>query len=116
MTAQLAVQIFVALFGGGGVAWLVGLWRDKRKADAEAGQHDAAAADLIEQASGRLVARFEQRFREDQDTITQLRRDRDALVRNAHAHEQWDRVAVARLAEFGVALPPPPTLHLEEPT
>ena len=114
MTIQVAIQVFATLFGGGGVAWLVGLWRDKRKADAEAGQHDASAADLIEQASGRLVDRFERRFREDQDTIKKLERDNAALIRNARQHEQWDRMAVAKLAEVGVELPAPPTLHLEE--
>ncbi|QZD97544.1 membrane protein [Gordonia phage LonelyBoi] len=114
MTMQVALQWAVTIFGGGGIAWLVGLWRDKRKADAEAGQHDASAADLIEQASGRLVDRFEKRFREDQDTIGKLQRDNEALIRNARQHEEWDRMAVAKLAEVGVQLPAPPTLHIEE--
>lgn len=116
MNWQVFIQLFGTVMGGGGIAWLVGAWRDKRKADAEAGQHDASAADLIEQASGRLVRHFEERFQADQLTIAGLQRDRDALVRNARQHELWDRMAVAKLAEFGVELPAPPILHLEETT
>lgn len=121
MNLQVAIQLFATVFGGGGVAWLVGLWRDKRKADAEAGQHDASAADLIEHASGRLVDRFEKRFDADQKKlraqdaeIERLKATNRKLIENAHQHERWDRLAVARLAEVGVDLPPPPTLHLEE--
>jgi len=114
MSLQVAIQLLGTVFGGGGVAWVVGLWRDKRKADAEAGQHDASAADLIEQASGRLIARFEKRYTDDQAIIQALERDRNALVRNARQHEAWDQIAVAKLAEFGVVLPAPPSLHLEE--
>lgn len=121
MTMQVALQWAVTIFGGGGIAWLVGLWRDKRKAEAEAGQHDAAAADLIEQASGRMVERFEKRFELDQakisrqdEEIIQLKWTNRRLIENAHDHEAWDRVAVAKLAEFGVELPAPPRLRLEE--
>ncbi|QGJ87272.1 hypothetical protein SEA_WOCKET_26 [Gordonia phage Wocket] len=114
MTMQVAIQWAVTIFGGGGIAWLVGLWRDKRKADAEAVQHEASAADLIEQASGRLVDRFEKQLEKEHAKYKKLERDNEALIRNARQHEAWDRMAVAKLAEVGIDLPAPPTLHLEE--
>ena len=103
------------------MSWIVVLVRDKRKADSEARNHDANTTQLIEAASGALVARYQQVWKEDQEKIRELeRRDRIHEGRDrahnqyARAHEEWDRKAVEALAAVGVSLPPPPLLRLPE--
>lgn len=108
------IPIIAAIFGSGGMSWIVVLVRDKRKADSEARNHDANTTQLIEAASGALVSRYQQVWKEDQEKIRELEgRDR-AHNQYARAHEEWDRKAVEALAAVGVSLPPPPLLRLPE--
>lgn len=116
---EVIIQILVALFGAGGVSVLVGAWRDKRKADAEASKEDATAADIIEGASGRQVLRFEkeikdlQRERDDERQVNKDQRELNRkLIENIRAREEWEREVVIVTRQAGIALRPPPTLVL----
>lgn len=123
MNWEVAIQLLGTILGGSGVAWGVGVFRDKRKADAEAGSHNATAAELIDTVSARMIERYDKRWQEDQIVISRqgteiesLKRDLRIMIDNVQQHEEWDILAVNTFRELGHSIPTPPTLQLPNPS
>jgi hypothetical protein len=119
LSAEFFIQLFVAAFGAGGVSVLVGGWRDKRKADAEAGKEDATAADVIQGTSKRAVEWIDQQLRAVQlELVAEQRKTRDLeevnrkLIVSIRNHEDWDVEVVREMQTHGITLRPPPRLSL----
>lgn len=119
LSAEFMIQMVVAMFGAGGISVFVNGWRDKRKADAEAGKENASAADVIQGSSkrqvewldGRLVA-INIELQKEKLRSNELEEKNLKLVRSIRAHEEWDEEVVREMSRHGITLRPPPRLEL----
>jgi acyl-coenzyme A synthetase/AMP-(fatty) acid ligase len=114
--------LIVAILGAGGLGAIVaavvtGLF-SKRKLGAEATEIiTKAAAGVVTSLQGELArseaARLTQQI-EYQATITKIKDDHDAEMadvrRVLQLHVAWDAIAIAKMAEQGIHLPPAPPL------
>ena len=130
LSAEFIIQLLIAATSAGGISAGFNAWRDKRKADAEAGKEDASAADIIESAAGRSVTRLEAQLqrvddeldaerderRNAQREVRTLRRVNEVLLQNQREHAAWDREVIEVLRANNIVIRTPPVLHIPSDT
>jgi hypothetical protein len=126
--AEVSTELVIGLLGGGGIASIAaaivaGLFSKKKLS--------ADAAEIITKAASGVVERLEAEVkrveRAREDAALQHRLDM-AAVMEAHdsemaevrrvlqLHVAWDAIAIAKMGEVGIALPPaPPLLPAQRP-
>lgn len=130
---EFIIQFLIAVTSAGGISAIVGAYRDKRKADAQAGKEDASAAEIIEGAAGRSVLRLEKQVhgldleleeerkqsteargmaREAKAEVRSLQAENEMLVANQLEHEAWDKEVMEALTNAGISIRQPPALQL----
>lgn len=115
-------EVLVAVLGAGGIgailaALVTGLF-SKRKLGAEATEIiTKAAAGVVTNLQGEVERQV--RLREEQSTTYKVALDRlieshalemDEVRRVLQLHVAWDAIAIAKMSEIGIDLPPAPPL------
>lgn len=127
-TAQFWIENGITLLGAGGFVALLSIWRDRRKADAEAkkagsdaGLSDASAIDILQGTAARELTRLNDELQKERDAriedrkLSRVRKRAGAkLYDYLLDHEDWDRKVIAKFSELGVTIDEPPALHLTD--
>ncbi|USH45038.1 hypothetical protein SEA_CAMERICO_42 [Gordonia phage Camerico] len=111
-TAQFWVQLGVTFLGTSGIVGGYQIYRDRRKADAEAKKENATAAELIQGIAAREIDRIDKLLRDERLLSGERRAAGVKLYRHIQRHEEWDRQLIQKLEEYGVQVEPPPELVL----
>lgn len=127
-TAQFWIENGIVLLGAGGFVTLLTLWRDRRKAEAEAkkagseaGLSDANALEIIQRTAGNEVMRIDKALQEEREArledrkVSRIRKRAGSKMYDFLLdHEEWDNKVIAKFAELGVEIERPPTLRLTD--
>ncbi|AOE44614.1 hypothetical protein SEA_JUMBO_39 [Gordonia phage Jumbo] len=113
-SAQFWVQLAVTLLSTGGLFGGYQIWRDRKKADAEAKKEDATAADIIQGSAAREIDRINRVLEEERKLSISRKRAGAKLYYHMRAHEEWDRKLLRKLSEAGIEVELPPHLALTQ--
>lgn len=112
--AQFWVQLLVTLLSTGGLFGGYQIWRDRKKADAEANKEDASAADIIQGSAAREIQRINGEMEKIRGQSLIRKRAGTRLYYHQRAHERWDREIMSRLRSLGIEVDEPPLLILSQ--
>lgn len=113
-TVQFWIQLGITFLGTGGVLGGYQIYRNRRKADAEAKKENATAADLIQGIAAREVDRIDQLLQSERLLSGERRQAGVKLYRHIQRHAEWDRRLLEKLEEYGVQIEQPPELILTQ--
>lgn len=104
-----------AVGGIGGVVALINSRSSRRKTYAEADSTEADAASKLTETALTLVQPLQAQVSELRGRVGQLESDQRTQHMLLVEHSVWDHLALARMNESGVALPPIPPLFPPKP-
>lgn len=113
-SAQFWVQALITFVGTGGLLGGLQIWRDRRKADAEAGKENASAAEIISDTAASRLIEMAEELKETKRLSNTRRRAGSKLLNYVHSHERWDQMMLDKLADNGIIIDPPPRLVLND--
>lgn len=105
------LTLLIVAVGGGGMATLLLLPRSRRKITAESSKIDADAAKVLTGAALALVDPLEQRVTALTVRVEDLEQYKAAQAAVLVTHASWDSMAIIKLQEAGIKIPPAPPLY-----